>query len=139
MTEITDDSLKRCTYCKDDKPLSQFRHYFCKSRNKIRISSRCVTCVVAIRKQNHRHNYDKYKGNRKRYDENYKSQPDKKEKLRLQSKKYREELTDSYLAVYANKLYGIEVNEAKEDKALINFLRAKLLLKRKIRSLKNEK
>lgn len=72
---------------------------------------------------------------RKIYDKRYKEKNDTK----LRYRKYRDELSDSYVAVYLSKQIGISVKEIRQIDGLIEAERLRLKLKRKLKQMINEK
>ena len=134
---------KICPICKENKEVKEFAIYFSKSRNKHRISNYCKPCGRKEAKPRAIKNYKDNLELRKQYAKDYRANPEKKEKLKLVSQKfkikYREELQDCYVRDRLTQENKIPNYVAKELPEIVETKRLQIKIKRKLKNLKNGK
>ncbi len=134
---------KVCPVCKENKEIKEFRIYFSKIRNKFRISNYCKPCGRKEAKPRAIQNYKDNSELRKQYAKDYRANPEKKEKLKLVSQKfkikYREELQDCYVRDRLTQENKIPNYVAKELPEIVETKRLQIKIKRKLKNLKNGK
>lgn len=133
--------MKRCPICKVDKDLNEYDHYFSKDRNKYRPQNYCRECS---KKEKTRRSADYFRENKQeRLDYAKKYRDENKDlilpKKRAFQKKYREELHPIYVIESIRRYTGLDAKVLRSEPELLEAKKASLTLKRKIKSIKNEK
>lgn len=135
--------MKRCPICKIEKALTEYSHYWSKSRQKLRPQNYCKVCSPSEKTKRSAEYFQRHREEKLQYAKDYRANPANKEKRkRLEvhfKKKYRKELQDCYIADELSRKKGLSVKQVRETDGLIEAYRAKIKLIRKIKELKNEK
>jgi aminopeptidase N len=134
---------KICPICKENKPLSEYDHYFSKERNKLRPQNYCKVCQVLEKRKRSAAYFQKNKEQRLNYAKQYRKNPENKEKLNVLrqkfKKKYREILKDCYVKDLLKQRGKVTEVHLKELPEIIETKRLQIKIKRKLKEIRDGK
>ncbi len=116
---------KKCPICKKEKPLSEYYTYYCKERNKHRVSNYCRECAREMGRERAKKHYHDNREQKLKYAQKYRQE--NKEQIKLYFKKQRERLSDVYLKNKINATLKIKSKDTEKCPELIEAYRTRVL------------
>lgn len=132
--------MKRCPDCGIEKELTEYDHYFDKTRNKLRPQAACKKCYPERNRKNASRYYEVNKEREKLQAKAYRAM--NAEKIKADRAKFKKRQIKELQNCYLKSLLITKNNVSKElieqVPEIIDVKRAALKLKRTIKSIKNE-
>ena len=136
-------AVKKCPICNKEKTLDNYYSYYSKQRNKYRVSNYCKPCARENSKPRAKKYFENNREEKLQYAKDYRADPNNKKKLEVLrkrfKKKYSRELKDCYLRDQLKRKHGIENELLHENPEIVEVYKNQLLIKRKLKQLKDGK